>query len=310
VAEPLDYEADLDVVPPKAVPVIRTLVAGFLMGTANLVPGVSGGTMVLACGLYAHFVDATADLTRLKFSKFAALFIALLFGAKFAAMGLLGTLVATLVARHQAPAYALFLGMTLAGTPVLWRAMKGAATWTWALVPVGIVLMAALAWVPKAEKTEPGDDYVPRVDVPMDVVAGGAAYSAMVLPGVSGGTVKLALGRYEPTVWSIGQAGQAVIGRSNPPGQWLPILLPYVAGAAVGLVAVSNGLKWVLKKYEHPTLAVLLGVLWGSVLPIWPFQNTPATAGNVAVAIVAAAIGFALVYALTRWKSSHTPAEA
>jgi putative membrane protein len=316
-ARPLDrdrLEQDLDAVGPfdaASVPILRTLIAGTLMGTANLVPGVSGGTMVLAAGLYAHFVHATADLTRLRFGRRAVLFIVLLFGAKFAAMGLLGVPLSETVVRYRTIAYAAFLGMTLAGTPVLWRVLRkpeaAGRKLPWALVPVGIGLMALLSLVP-TQKVEPDEAYVPAIDVPLDLAAGAAAYSAMVLPGVSGGTIKLAMGRYEPTVWSIGQTGNffnpAV--EAAPPGQWLPILLPYVGGAIVGLVLVSNALKWLLRSYELPVTGLLLGILWGSVLPIWPYDGNT-SGGQLAWSIPAAGLGFTLVYALTRWKSQQKP---
>ena len=296
-AEDLDAEV-------RGVPWVRTVVAGLLMGTANLVPGVSGGTMVLACGLYAHFVAATADLTRLRFGRDAVLFVVVLFAAKFAAMGALGTPVSELVVAERTLAYALFLGMTLAGTPVLWPVVRRFGARAVPFVLLGIALMAVLAWsTPDRQDADPSAAYVPAQNVPLDAAAGAAAYSAMVLPGVSGGTIKLALGRYEPTTWSIGQAGEAVVGRANPPGDWLPILLPYVAGAVVGLVLVSNTLKWLLERHEEPATAALLGVLWGSVLPIWPF-DADTTRLQYALSLPIALLGFAAVFALTRWKSA------
>ena len=77
--------------------------------------------------------------------------------------------------------------------------------------------------------------------------------------------------------------------------------MPYTLGAVVGLVAVSNALKWLLRSHELPTTGLLLGVLWGSVIPIWPFDGGT-TAGGYATGAVAAAVGFAAVYALTLWK--------
>ena len=140
----------------------------------------------------------------------------------------------------------------------------------------------------------------------MDAVAGAAAYGAMVLPGVSGGTVKLALGRYEPTVWSLGQplpwlGSLAGLGEAAPASAWAPILVPYAAGALVGLILVSNALKWLLKRYERAMAGLLLGVLWGSVVPIWPFDGET-TAGEWATGAVAAAVGFAAVWGLTVWQ--------
>ncbi len=318
-------ERDFDAAPPledpagpSSVPPVRTLLAGGLMGTANLVPGVSGGTMILVCGLYAHFVDAMAAISHGRFTRPAVTFVALLFAAKFAAMGLLGGPVAEAVDRYQALAYSLFIGMTLAGSPVVWAIFQKAPVqtsdprWAWGLIPLGFVLMASLALLPPPEKhVELGDDYRPTHDVPLDAVAGAAAYGAMVLPGVSGGTVKLALGRYEPTVWSLGQPlpwlGSLVgWGEGAPVGAWGPILLPYALGAIVGLVIVSNLLKWLLKRYERAMAALLLGVLWGSVAPVirTGFLNDPEESGPAdwLLWLVAAAVGFAAVYALTVWQ--------
>ena len=305
-------ERDFDAAPPledpRPTPVVRTLLTGGLMGTANLVPGVSGGTMVLVCGLYAHFVDATAAVSRGRFGRSALSFLGLLFAAKFAAMGLLGAPVAEAVESHRSVAYSLFLGMTLAGTPVVWEIFRKAPPRTgvpwlaWALVPLGFAAMASLALLPQpGGHQELGDDYRPASNVPLDAVAGAAAYGAMVLPGVSGGTVKLALGRYEPTVWSLGQPARALWGEAAPIGVWGPILLPYALGAVVGLVLVSNLLKWLLSRYERAMAALLLGVLWGSVVPVWPFDAASA-AGDWMKGAAAAAIGFGLVYALTVWQ--------
>ena len=307
-------ERDFDAAPPLAdvaeTPAWRVTLAGALMGTANLVPGVSGGTMVLVCGLYAHFVNATAAFSRGKWGGAAGRFLLILFATKFAAMGLLGGPVAEAVASHRRLAYSLFLGMTLAGTPVVWDILRSAPVrlpkWVrWALIPVGFAMMAALALLPQPEKHGAAEEYVPTSNVPMDAFAGAAAYGAMVLPGVSGGTVKLALGRYEPTVWSLGQPlpwlGSLVgLGEAAPAGVWLPILVPYSVGAVVGLILVSNVLKWLLQRYEGAMAGLLLGVLWGSVVPIWPFAD--ATAGQWATGAAAAAVGFAAVWGLTVWQ--------
>ena len=115
----------------------------------------------------------------------------------------------------------------------------------------------------------------------------------MVLPGISGGTIKLVLGRYEPTVWSIGQSYEWIVPWESaaPVGAWGPILLPYVVGAVVGLVLVSNALKWLLKNHEPAMAGLLLGVLWGSALAIWP-RGVFGDVANLAGCALAAALGF------------------
>ena len=296
---------------PARVPVVRTLVAGALMGAANLVPGVSGGTMVLACGVYKPFVASTAAATRLKFTRPVVLFIVLLWGAKLAAMGALAGPVTALVVNHRSLAYAAFAGMTLAGTPILWDLARRGASRKWLLIALGVVGFAVLAlFGTPAQKpdVDVGATYRPAINVPLDLLAGAAALSAMVLPGISGGTIKLILGRYEPTVWSIGETWAWLVPwqTATPTGWWGPIIVPYVVGAIVGLVVVSNLLKVLLQRFEQPMAALLLGVLWGSAVAIWPRGATaPAELGG---AIVALLIGFAAVYALTflkRGEAAH-----
>lgn len=292
---------DFDHLPRERVPVLRTLLGGTLMGAANLVPGISGGTMVLACGLYGHFVDATADATRLKFTRRSVAFLLLLWGAKLAAMGALARPVTAAVVSYPAIAYAVFAGMTLAGTPILWRLLpkgrRGGLTAV-PLVLAGVVVMLLLT--PPTEKPPvDAETFTPTLNIPKDLLVGGVALSAMVLPGVSGGTMKLVLGRYEPTVWSIGQTWAWLVPWEDaaPVGQWVPIIAPYVIGAVIGLFAVSNLLKWLLKHYENLMAALLLGVLWGSAVVIWPRGVTEVP--QVLGLVMAAAIGFVGVYALT-----------
>ncbi len=298
----LEYEQKPEAVAPARVPVVRTLVAGALMGAANLVPGVSGGTMVLACGVYAPFVASTAAATRLKFTRPVVLFIVLLWGAKLAAMGALAGPVTALVVNHRSLAYAAFAGMTLAGTPILWKLVRKGTSPKWLLIALGVIgFVVLVVFGTPAEKpdVDVGAAYRPAIDIPLDLLAGAAALSAMVLPGISGGTIKLILGRYEPTVWSIGETWAALVPWQtvSPVGWWGPIIVPYVVGAIVGLIVVSNLLKVLLEKYEQPMAALLLGVLWGSAVAIWPRGATgPSELGGTIVALV---IGFGAVYALT-----------
>ena len=302
----LEYEQKPEAAAGAKVQIVRTLVAGALMGAANLVPGVSGGTMVLACGVYKPFVASTAAATRLRFTRPVVLFIVLLWGAKLAAMGALAGPVTALVVGHRSLAYAAFAGMTLAGTPVLWRLLKKGTSPKWLLIALGVVGFAVLVlFGTPAEKPDVdlGEGYRPTINVPLDTVAGAAALSAMVLPGISGGTIKLILGRYEPTVWSIGETWAWLVPwqSASPVDWWGPIILPYVVGAIVGLVVVSNLLKLLLEKYEQPMAALLLGVLWGSAVAIWPRDATGPS--DVAGVIIACIVGFVAVYALTFLKS-------
>ena len=105
--------------------------------------------------------------------------------------------------------------------------------------------------------------------------AGVVSASAMILPGISGGYLMLVLGVYVPVLGAIDTVWEAVkvgaFSEAAPP--MLTIILPLGVGAVVGVVVVSNALKWLLARYARPTLGVLLGLLVGAVIGLWPFQE-------------------------------------
>jgi putative membrane protein len=107
-------------------------------------------------------------------------------------------------------------------------------------------------------------------------VAGVAGASAMILPGISGGYLLLVLGVYVPILGGIDAVKQALkatdVQALMEPG--LNIVLPVGLGVVIGVVAVSNLLKLLLHRYERATLGVLLGLLLGAVVGLWPFQQT------------------------------------
>ena len=124
---------------------LRASFGGLLMGLANLVPGISGGTMLLAAGIYPQFIEAVSDVTRLRY-RFRSL---LVLGCVVAAAGLgilllAGTL-KDLVVHHRWVMYSLFIGLTLGGLPVVWRLAKPASTSLIVSAAVAFLLMLSLA---------------------------------------------------------------------------------------------------------------------------------------------------------------------
>ena len=288
----------------EATPVVRTLLTGGLMGVANLVPGVSGGTMVLVMGLYDRFVASVADLSRGRFSRPAVLFLGLIVaGAAVTFVGLSG-LMTDLVRSHQSVMYALFIGMTLAGVPVLWRMCLPVNAKAVALFVVGLGVMLAIAFTEDTSAKEAAravreaGDFVPVPDVVRDLFGGALAMSAMILPGISGAYMLLLLGRYEHVTGSVSLLKDLARGDTEHAATVLQILGPTFVGAILSLVLLSNLLKWLLANHERAMAGGLLGILIGSAFAIWPFDatGTPRDYGLGAAAFVA---GLASVLALT-----------
>ncbi len=235
----------------------RVFLGGVFMGLANLVPGVSGGTMILALGLYDRFISSIADLTSLRWSKGLFVFLVVLgVGAVLALVGLAGSAV-WLVTEHRWVAYSLFVGLTLGGVPQLLQQCR--AGWTRALVAaaVGFALMVLLA---NSNASGVNPIWINLIWV------GALAASSMILPGVSGSYLLLIFGLYETVVGSVSLL------RSEP-GEAMGVLIPVAIGAALGIAVLSNLLKLALRARPIASHGCLLGLLLGSVVGLWPFQE-------------------------------------
>jgi putative membrane protein len=251
---------------------VRGATGGVLMGLANLVPGISGGTMLLAAGVYPQFVRAIADVTTLKLSREALVVLgSVVAAACLAIVGLAGP-VKDFVVEQRWVAYSIFIGLTLGGVPVIRRLLPATTRAVWSGAVFGFVVMALVAWV-QAHGT--GSDAAARAGFGFMLVAGIAGASAMILPGVSGGYLLLVMGVYVPILTGIEDLRLA-LGARDVAALWDPLLavvMPVGIGVVVGVVAISNVLKWVLARYEEVTLGVLLGLLLGAVVGLWPFQE-------------------------------------
>lgn len=241
------------------------------MGLANLVPGISGGTMLLAAGIYPRFIQALADLSGLRLRKNSFVVLGLVGVAAAAAILLGAGPVKDAVVEHRWAMYSLFIGLTLGGVPVLWQMSRPATRSFWAGTVAGLVAMAALAWL-QIYATSSGDN---REGVVMMFVAGVAGASAMILPGVSGGYLLLVLGVYVPVLSAVAALKDAIKIRdlASASGPILDVVLPVGIGIAIGVLLISNLIKVVLERYEQPTLGVLMGLLVGAVFGLWPFQE-------------------------------------
>ena len=264
---------------PTRPPVVRTLVAGVLMGLANLVPGVSGGTMVLVMGLYNRFIAAVADVSRGRFSWPATTFLALLIVGAGGAIVALAGVMTHLVTTHRAVMYALFIGMTLGGVPVLWR-MCRPIDWRAGLAfAIGLGGMLLLAFTEDegakeaAQALREAEAFRPVPAVVRDLLGGALSMAAMVLPGISGAYMLLLLGRYEHVTGSVSALKDAAGGDTEHLSAALWVLGPIAAGSVLALVLLSNLLKYLLARHERAMGGLLLGVLIGSAAAIYPFNS-------------------------------------
>jgi putative membrane protein len=253
---------------------IRGALGGVLMGLANLVPGISGGTMLLASGVYPAFIAAIAEISTFRFRlRSVVLLVVVAAGAAAAILSLAGP-TRTLVIEDRWVMYSLFIGLTLGGVPLVWRLARPVSPGLVAGTAVGFALMIAMALSPAGGSVGEGHAYGRLV------LAGTAGAAAMILPGVSGGYLLLLLGQYLPILGAIDKLKLALVGASAADGidpsllgEALHVVIPVGLGVVVGIVGISNLLKWTLDRFPKPTLGLLLGLLLGAVAGLWPFQE-------------------------------------
>jgi putative membrane protein len=240
------------------------------MGLANLVPGISGGTMLLAAGVYEPFVNAIAEITTGKFRFRSLVLLASVGCAAGLGILLLAGVLKELVVQHRWVMYSLFIGLTLGGLPIVLRMVRPITRGAVVASVVAFALMAGLAVLQALGIVG---------SFPSNVVilflSGVAGASAMILPGLSGGYLLLLLGQYVPILSGIHEFKEALgagdLSAAMPPA--LSVMLPVGIGVLIGVAAVSNVLHWFLHHHRKSTLGVLIGLLLGSVVGLWPFQT-------------------------------------
>jgi putative membrane protein len=259
----------------------RAAVGGALMGLANLVPGISGGTMLVATGIYTQFIDAISDVTRFKLTKNAVVLLGTVVIFAVVAIGAFSGVIAGLLETNRWAMYSLFIGLTWGGAPLLWRmihesgdqsgcdqrTLDGPVT---AGFVAGMVVMAGLAVMQMTGATNGGAN----ANIIMLIIGGIAGASAMILPGVSGAYLLLLLGLYDTIINAIkdciSAAKDADVGAIM---DQLGVVVPVGIGVVVGIAGVANILRFVLHRYERATLGVLLGLLVAAPAGLYPFRE-------------------------------------
>lgn len=277
---------------------VRGVVGGAFMGLANLVPGISGGTMLLATGVYPQFINAVAEVTTLRLRVPVLLLPACVGAGAAAAIGVGAGAIGRLLDLYPSAMYCLFIGLTLGGVPLLMRLLRPADRTVIFSAAVAVALMALLP-ADGPERTGAGAQ-AGVAAYAMLVIAGFSGGAAMILPGVSGAYLLLILGQYRTVVDAVAavvasaRAGDAAAATSA-----LPVLLPVAVGVGLGVVGVSNLVKWLLARHRRATLGFLLGLLLGSVIGLWPFTDVPSPA-QAAGGTALAATGFTISWAISQ----------
>lgn len=286
---------------------------GMGMGIAELVPGVSGGTIAFVAGIYEEFISSINNVNIETFRvlqqegvksfwlKLNGNFLLAIFLGMAISILSFSKLIKWLLEFHPIPIWAFFFGLVLASVVFVAKAIK---KWNFAailLFIIGAVVAYFITTLPPSGNSE---------SLPFIFFSGAIAICAMILPGISGAFILVLLGSYATVLGAVGDKD-------------FKILTTMALGCVFGLLSFAKILKWLFSRYKDMTLAILTGFILGSLNKIWPWKRIletrtfgekiiPIKTQNISpfayegdhqllFAILAAIVGFSLIFMLERF---------
>lgn len=240
---------------------------GCAMGMADVVPGVSGGTIAFISGIYEELLDSIRSvnatalklLLRFRLAEFwrhinGRFLLPVLLGIAVAIFSL-ARLMTYLLVNHPIGIWSFFFGLIVASALLV---AKQVGRWDWRTVLAFVVGAVAAWWITVATPAETPNDWW------FVMLSGAIAICAMILPGISGAFILLLLGKYQYIMHAVGEFN-------------IPVIVVFVIGAAAGIILFSHLLSWLLKHWHDVTVSVLMGFMVGSLNKVWPWKETVET---------------------------------
>lgn len=237
---------------------------GIGMGAADVVPGVSGGTIAFIVGIYEELIESIKSINistlKLLFTlRLKEFFDAVNLGFLLAVMGgiaisvvSLARVISYLLEYHPIMIWSLFFGLIIASVRTISRGVREWCVSSFISFTIGVAIAAYITMATPAETPE---------SLPFIFLCGSIAICAMILPGISGSFILLLMGKYHFIMEAIKSVD-------------LTIIATFGAGAAVGIVLFSNVLSLLFRRFHDTTIALLAGFMLGSLGKVWPWKET------------------------------------
>lgn len=303
---------------------IKTLIIGMFVGVANVIPGVSGGTLVVVFNIYEKFLD----IVSFKFKKIIKNWKFVLPLVLGMASGILifSKVIGMLFEKFPLQTYFTFIGLVIGSIPMLvgyigkkreneLKLSAGRITGTVICAVIGFALMIGFTYLQQIYgDTDISFSTLPEIKVSLLAIifiAGIAGAFAMVIPGISGSLIMLIMGIYPIVITAIPTLVETLLH-----GQWaeffhaIVLLLPNGVGMIVGLIIGARIISFLLKKSPHFTYAIIFGLICGSIVNLFmmymaKFAETTITVWTIPGCIICCAVGAAMAY----FSNKITPAE-
>lgn len=304
--------SDSDSTSPKPGPLghVAQLARGFAMGAADIVPGVSGGTVALVLGIYDRLIGnirigaralkqiLTGDVSgfRKTMGEIEWVWLLTLLAGILIAVAALSSVLEKLLDEEPIVMAALFLGLVVGTVWIAWNLLDRVdAVAVSIMVGVGVALFALLGLRSDTEVAE-GTAEVVTQPFWIFFLSGALAICAMILPGISGSFILVMIGMYTEVLGAVNDRD-------------IPALAATALGCVFGLAIFSTLLNWLLQNYRNHVIAAMIGLMLGSTRVLWPWPNGTHTttlalpADDVALPIVLFLVGAIVVIAVERLSS-------
>ena len=283
------------------------ILRGCAIGVANIIPGVSGGTLAVSMGIYDKIIGSVTGLFR-HFKKSVTTLLPYGIGMVVGLLGL-SFIIEFLFARYPLPTILLFIGLILGGVPAIWQKVRGQKIGVTgiALFFVFFTLLVLLPFIAGEERT----DLVLTPDAVTIVklfFIGVIASATMVIPGVSGSMILMSLGYYAPILTSINNFVRAVLDFNISAAlAECAVLVPFGIGVLIGIFAIAKLISFLLVRFETYTYCAVLGLVAASPISIFTSFRIPAPSFFILVlSPIALAAGFAAAYFLGKHEDDKT----
>lgn len=263
---------------------------GMLMGAADLVPGVSGGTIALITGIYKELLESinSISLSNLKLWKQQGLksvwgkingpFLIAVFGGILSSILLLSRLLEWLIENHPLVLWSFFFGLLIASIIYLFRAELSFSMLNVLYVCFGAVISFLVTQL-NGGANQSSLWYL--------FLSGFIGISAMILPGLSGAYILVVMGVYQTVLSNLRIAQDLIFNFDQT--QFIntaSILGVFILGILVGIKVFAKFLSWLLNHYPQRSIAVLVGLMIGALHKVWPWQNTVADSVKESLAVL------------------------
>ena len=272
---------------------IKNLLKGIVMGIANIIPGVSGGTMAVSMGIYDRMIHCVTHLFK-EFKESMKFLIPIFLGIGIALVGL-SFIIEPAFAYFPLQTNCLFIGLIVGGLPAVWQKVKGKGIKISYIVPFVLFFAVVVGMAAIGEKEGTAADLSFSVWSVIKLFAVGIIASAtMVIPGVSGSMMMLLLGYYNPIVAAIKNFVTA-LASFDMAGilEGCGILVPMGLGIVVGIFAIAKVIEIIFEKFPIQAFWAIIGLIVASPIAIFLLGDVGAiTVIGILTSIVTFAVGF------------------